>query len=274
MATRLSLPTTFFLITAAVFLFGIAIASATESKETPEERPMNFVLVRNGNCQESCVEWISAEGEITTDTPRRFKKLLKDLDGRRLPVVFQSHGGDVDAALSIGRMIRAAGLDTGVGRTQLNGCPMLDPRCTEKMIKNGWSEGEVHAGGAYCFSACPFALAGGEIRAAAANAYVGVHQLTNGPIHQGTGRRRLDVISTKSDPELNQKLAIYLDEMGVSSKDVFAMMGLATPKGIYYVQSAEALKSHVITRVFLSTDEPGFVVRGTSVKTSAMPNEF
>ncbi len=274
MATRLSFPAIFRLITATFFLSVISVASATESKETPEERPMNFALVKNGNCQESCVQWISGEGKVTADTPTRFKRLLKILGGKTLPVVLQSRGGDVDAALSVGRMIRTAGLDTAVGRTQLNGCPMLDPRCTEKVISDGWSEGEVHAGGAYCFSACPFALAGGQTRAAATNAYVGVHQLTNGPGHRATGRRRLDVISTKIDPKLNKKLAIYLDEMGVNSNDVFAMMGLATPNGIYYVKSAEALKSHVITRVFSSSDEPGYVIRGSAVKTSDVPNRL
>lgn len=274
MAMRLSFHATLWPITVTFFLFLVAIASASPGKPTPEERPMNFALVQNGNCQESCVQWISAEGKITADTPSRFKRLLKNLGGSKLPVVFQSHGGDVDAAISVGRMIRAAGLDTAVGRTQLNDCPMLDPRCTQKIIRDGWSKGEVHAGGAYCFSACPFALAGGKARAAATNAYVGVHQVTNGPSHQETGRRRLDVISTKIDPELNRKLAIYLDEMGVSSNDVFTMMGLATPNGIYYVQSAEALKSHVITRVFSSTDEPGYVVQGSGVKTSAAPDEF
>jgi len=274
MPIRLGFHATFCLITAAFFLSLVAIASASASKQTPEERPMNFALVRNGNCQETCVQWISAEGKITADTPKRFRKLLKGLGGRKLPVVFQSQGGDVDAALSIGRMIRASGLDTAVGRTQLNDCPMLEPRCTQKIVRDGWSEGEVHAGGAYCFSACPLALAGGKVRAAATNAYVGLHQITNGPNHEVTGRRRLDVISTKADLALKRTLAIYLDEMGVNSNDVFAMMGLATPKGLYYVQSAEALKSHVITKVFSDTDELGYVIRPTDVKTSAVPNEF
>jgi hypothetical protein len=120
----------------------------------------------------------------------------------------------------------------------------------------------------------PFALIGGTARTAATNAYVGLHQITNGPNHEVTGRRRLDVISTKADPALKRTLAIYLDEMGVSSNDVFAMMGLATPKGLYYVQSAEALKSHVITKVFSDTDELGYVIRPTNAKTSAVSNEF
>ena len=139
----------------------------------------------------SCFVRLAIEGKITADTPKQLKKLLNGLGGRKLPVVFQSHGGDVDAALSVGRMIRAAGLDTAVGRTQLNDCPMLDPRCTQKIIRDGWSEDEVHAEGAYCFSACPFALIGGTARTAATNASIGLHQITNGPNRQETRRRRL-----------------------------------------------------------------------------------
>lgn len=171
-------------------------------------------------------------------------------------------------------MIRAADLETAVGRTQSNDCPMLVPRCAEKIVKDGWSEGQVRAGAAYCFSACPFALAGGNVRAAAANAYIGVHQLTNGPNRQETGRRNLNAISTKADPALKRKLSIYLDEMGVNSDEVFAMMGLATSAGIYYVQSAEGLKSGVITKVFSYADEPGHVVRGPNVKISAGLDKF
>lgn len=130
----LSLATFYFII--ACFLPSlVADVPAAARQSTPEERPMNFALVRNGTCKEICIQWISAEGKITADTPKRFKKLLKSLNGRKLPVVFQSGGGDVDAALSVGRMIRAAGLETAVGRTQLNGCPMLVPRCPERIVK-------------------------------------------------------------------------------------------------------------------------------------------
>lgn len=268
MKIRLGFLMSFCLIIVGFFLPLVATVPAAANEQTPEEWPMNFALVRNGNCKEICIQWISAEGKITADTPQRFKKLLRSLKGRKLPVVFQSRGGDVDAALSVGRMIRAAGLETAVGRTQLNDCPMLVPRCAQKIVRDGWSEGEVRAGGAYCFSACPLALAGGKVRAAAANAYIGIHQITNGPNRPATGRRNLDAISTKTDPALKRMLSIYLDEMSVNSDDVFAMMGLATPEGLYYVQSAEALKSGVVTKIFSDADEPGYVVRGTGFKTS------
>jgi len=71
------------------------------SRQTPEEWPMNFALVRNGDCKVSCVQWISAEGTITADTAKQFKKFLRRLNGQRLPVVFQSRGGYVDSALAM-----------------------------------------------------------------------------------------------------------------------------------------------------------------------------
>lgn len=273
MTTRLGLLAMFCLIVTGFFAALVATASAAAQQKTPEEWPMNFILVRNGDCKVSCVQWISAEGIIKPDTAGQFEKFLRKLEGQRLPVVFQSGGGNVDAALEMGHMIRAAGLETAIGRTQLNGCPMLVPRCPEKMVRNGWSEGEVHSGGAYCFSACPWALAGGQIRAAAANARIAVHQITNGrkKPRMHNGRRNLDEISTVPDPALKQLLSDYFDEMGVNSADVFAMMGLATPQGLYNVWDAEALKSGIITKVYSYSEEPGYVIGGTDVTHPAAP---
>jgi hypothetical protein len=260
---RLSFPIVGMAIT-LFLLCQITSVLADDARKPLEDLPMDFVLVYNGNCQKSCVQWISAEGEFTAATPVQLRNFLKELKGQKnLPVVFQSHGGEVDAALMVGRMIRAAGLETAVGRTQLTDCPMLEPRCPQKIVTNGWSEGEVRAGSAFCFSACPFALAGGHIRAAAINARIGLHQLTNGSksaSYGRQGRRNLNAISTKSDPKLKRILKRYFAEMAVSSAHVFAMMGLATPDGLYNVQNAEALKSGLITKAFLVSEEPGYVV--------------
>jgi hypothetical protein len=273
MAIRVALLSAFCLGVAASLIPLVAIASAAGKQPAPAEWPMNFALVHNGDCTQTCVQWISAEGAITRDTARRFKTFLKRLKGQKLPVVFQSPGGDVVAALAIGRMIRSAGLETAVGRTQLNGCPMLVPRCPEKIVESGWSQGEVHSGGAYCFSACPLAFMGGKVRAAAANARIGLHQVTingyRGP--EQAAKRDLNAISTRSDPALKQMLSSYFGDMGVSSQDVFAMMGLATPYGFYWVQSAEALKSGIITKVFAYADDPGYIISGTGMAHAAAP---
>ncbi len=259
MKSRYRIVNFFFLFVASLILLTSNSTQAETSGHQPAIRPMDFALVQSGNCQETCTQWISAEGDITTGTPELFRAFLKKLGSRKLPVVFQSYGGDVDAALAIGRMIRTAGLETTVGRTQLKDCPMLDPRCQEQIVENGWSAGEVRAGGAYCFSACPFALAGGEVRGATVTAAVGVHQITTE--------------STKASEAISRKLSKYFDEMGVSS-EVFAMMALATPKGMYRIQMAEALKSGLITKVLSYEDEPGYVYCGPYANSASLCTEL
>ncbi|WP_132520921.1 hypothetical protein [Rhizobium sp. BK376] len=266
MSIRLNSLAVVCVVISAILLIAIGNTAAAAAQQSLEARPMDFVLVHNHSCLPACIQWISAEGKITAESPKSLNKLLKRLKGRKPPVVFQSMGGDVDAALSIGRIIRAAGLETAVGRTQLEGCPMMQPRCPEKIAKAGPSTGEVHSGGAYCFSACPFALAGGAVRAAAVNSSIGVHQITNGLLVTSLanpGHRNLDEISTDPSPALNEYLSSYLDEMGVNHQAVFAMMGLATPQGLYYVRNAEALTSGIITKTFSYNDEPGNVFSGS-----------
>ncbi|MBW8791974.1 MAG: hypothetical protein JF594_30775, partial [Rhizobium leguminosarum] len=240
-----------FCLVSAMFLFALVSVALAAAKPKPvQDLPMTFILVRNGDCKVTCVQWISAEGGITADTPRQFERFQRKLKGQGLPVVFQSYGGDVGGAIALGHMIRAAGLETAVGRTQLNGCPMLVPRCPEKIVKNGWSEGEVYSGGSYCYSACPVALAGGRVRAAAVDAWIGLHQATiiGKKRRPQTGRRNLDEISTDSDQALKRILSAYLDEMGVNSADAFAMMGLAAPEGLHFLRiEEEALKSGILT---------------------------
>ncbi|WP_296101250.1 hypothetical protein [uncultured Agrobacterium sp.] len=74
---------------------------------------MNFILVSDGDCSDTCVQWVSAEGAITHATPTRFAAFLATLKNRKLPIVIQSVGGDVDAALAIGQMLRNRKLDHG-----------------------------------------------------------------------------------------------------------------------------------------------------------------
>ncbi|WP_117195261.1 COG3904 family protein [Rhizobium terrae] len=242
---------------------GSAGATATAGDRGFGNEPMDFALVQNDGCQETCIQWISAEGEIMPDTPKVFRRFLKRLGGRKLPVVFQSYGGDVKGALSIGRIIRKEGLETAVGRTRLKGCPMEEPRCRDKIVRNGWSTGEVRAGGAYCFSACPFAFAGGQIRAAAQNAAIGLHQIST--VHRTAERsaRGKKVInetrSTKIRPALKKELSEYFTQMGVG-EDVFFYMDLASPQGMYRVPTELALKLGLVTKVFSYQDDPGYVI--------------
>jgi hypothetical protein len=83
----------------------------------------------SGSCEPLCPEWIAARGVITRDTPKQLRALLKRAGERKLPVVLDSPGGDFDAAIELGRLIRARGLDTAVAEPAPEACPATDPGC-------------------------------------------------------------------------------------------------------------------------------------------------
>jgi hypothetical protein len=201
---------------------------------------MQFVVVRSNaaGCEPTCPEWISAEGAIVAATPRQFRKLLKQLGGRRLPVVVSSPGGDVDAALVLGRLIRQNKLDVAVGLTRFEGCQPPAEACKPDDGKAAAAYyGNAFAGGAYCASACPLVLAGGVRRVVGQWAYLGVHQVTTTYVRTKVlyrtkykvvkGKKRIvekKVVSRKNagsyktyemNESLEKKLAAYLKEMGV-----------------------------------------------------------
>lgn len=93
-------------------------------------QPMVVVRMRGKDwCGKRCPEWIMAEGSITPGTPALFRRLLAGLGGTRLPVVLDSQGGDPAAAIEIGRMIRARGLTTIIGRSEVQGCGPRQGSC-------------------------------------------------------------------------------------------------------------------------------------------------
>lgn len=114
-----------------------------------------------------------------------------------MPIVVFSSGGDREAAMTLGRLIRRAGLDVAVGRTWFVGC-----RPEEKDCKVNDGKGSDFLGGAlsggYCASECVLMLAGGVRRLVPDQAIL---------------RVRL------KDPKMNKaaerRLTAYLKEMGI-----------------------------------------------------------
>ncbi|MDU0365218.1 hypothetical protein RWK44_33150 [Rhizobium sp. 25PS6] len=269
---------------------GAATSQAAGEKKAAQP-PMNFILVRSLLCRENCPEWISAEGRITSDTPARLRKILKKIGGRKLPVVFRSEGGDVDAAYAMGRMIRKAGLETAVGGTRLKGCPVGDMRCEAAIAKDGPSGGYTYSAGAYCFSACPLALAGGVSRVSSQWAFIGVHQITtvynkvrvsyrieykivNGKkkeiSRKEVGRKVAgQSSSTKLGKKATAALTAYLKEMGVS-EDVIGLMMSATPDNINIVPAMEALRTGLITDMLSYNEWPGMPLCATDAVAEAV----
>ena len=271
-----------FLVILAFLASGVA-ASAAGSKVKPKDNdpPMSFILVRSSGCQENCTEWISAEGRITSDTPARLKKMLKTLGNKKPPVVLLSQGGDVDASLQMGRMIRKAGLETSVGATRLKDCPTAEPRCKAGIAKKGASEGQAFSWGAYCVSACPFMMAGGTVRSASQWATLGVHQITtiqrsvmvtyeiqykmvNGKkkeVSRKEVKRRLrnEGESTKLSKKARTQLNTYFTEMGIDL-GIMDFVSSADPKNLRVLSVDEALKIGLLTDMLASYETPGMLL--------------
>lgn len=115
-------------------------------------------------CGAKCPEWIVAQGVITPNTPARFRQALDAMGREKLPVILDSPGGDLDAALAIGRMIRTEGLTTAVGRSEAQGCAPRDDSCKDSRPQEAPYAGFV-TWPADCAGACLLVLSGGVKRA-------------------------------------------------------------------------------------------------------------
>lgn len=216
-----------------------AHAAKRKSVEDDMGPPMRFAVVRSASpgCEPLCPEWISAEGTIVRGTPAEFKKLLKKLGDKRLPVIVTSPGGQVEAAWELGRMIRARKLDIGVGLTRFVGCAPGQKDCKLDPARQGVYAGNIYAAGSYCASACSMMFAGGVRRHVGQWAYMGVHQVTSYYTQQKityretyrvvngkkktvsrkvVGRKTVGSYSTtKMGKALKAEMLAYFKEMGV-----------------------------------------------------------
>lgn len=231
---------------------------------------MRFVIVRSNasGCEPNCPEWISAEGAIEAGTPAKLKRLLKGLRPRRLPIIVNSPGGNVDAALQLGRIIRKNKLDIAVGKTSLSRCQPGAVGCPADGDKGVAQLGMASDGGAMCNSACPLMLAGGAQRLVGRWAYLGVHQITTTfqrqRIYYRTMYRivhgRKKIISTKVVSRTNvgtyqtyemsksveRKLAAYLKEMGVA-RGLLDLMKVTPASDIHQVSLEEMATMNLVT---------------------------
>jgi hypothetical protein len=233
-----------FLIAAAIafVMIGADAEAGKKSKKKiaePQEPAMQFAIVRSAapGCEPKCPEWISAEGRIYASTSAQFKKIVKMMGARKLPVIVNSPGGDINAAMRMGRLIRSKGLDVAIGYTVFKGCKPGDKSCKLPKAEKGVFRGAPSSLRAFCHSACPLVLAGGKHRVVGAFASAGVHRVTS--YYSKTvityrewykivrGKKRVvsrkevgrkivgSYASTKVDPKVNASLKAYFKEMGV-----------------------------------------------------------
>jgi hypothetical protein len=252
--------------------------AASKNQERPAyDLPMRVVIVRSvtAGCEPSCPQWISAEGQITSQTPAVFKKALARLKDLRLPVVVTSPGGEVDAALKIGEMIRAKKLDVAVGWTFFAGCAPHQKGCKLPKEKAGVYRGQVMSGHGFCVSACAFILAAGQKRHMGEGTLVGVHQISRTVTREKVsyyeryrivkGKKQIlsrkvvsrkpvkSYVSTKLDRRFAKKLDSFFGKMGVN-KSLLGLFNKAPPSSMYMLSPREAKNTKLVTDLTSAVD--------------------
>lgn len=174
---------------------------ATRPARDPGELPGRLVLTQEDGTT------YRLEGGIAEGDANRIIKRLEESTPTPETLILQSPGGTVTEALALGRHFREIGLAT-------------------QMLS-----------GEYCFSACPYMLAGGATRAIDDAAQIGVHQ------HYFGESTLLPASFAVEDIQAGQaEVMLYLDKMGI---DPMVMThALATPPDEIYVLLPEQLRDY------------------------------
>jgi len=148
-------------------------APAGTAGQAPASTAMTFTVTRlmSDACTPRCVEWIAADGDITSDTPAKLQKLLDSDQNRKLPIILNSAGGNGDAAMALGRLIHKYRMDTAVAATSINGCATL-ANCASQ--GPGGQPGLIFTAPSRCDDACTLVLLGGMLRVADSDSHISV----------------------------------------------------------------------------------------------------
>jgi hypothetical protein len=240
---------------------------------------MQVFLVRSAEpgCEPECPEWIAAQGKIEEGTASRFRKVLRKIGHRKLPVLIDSSGGRVSEAFAIGRLIRARGLDVAVSGTELAPCSPLDRACRyARKARLGLPQ----AAQSKCASACAFVLAAGARRLVGSTAFVGLHRIrtfrvqltyrgsTAGPRSGAGGWVTEKVVEIPTPKRTYDEIRRYFAQMGIAAA-VMPLI-LSTPAdSLRWLTRGELrttrLATHAIDGVELLT-KPAAPVQGSATE--------
>jgi hypothetical protein len=235
---------------------------------------VNIVRSAHPGCEPECPQWIAAQGRIVAGTARRFREVLSQLGERKLPVLIDSGGGAVNDALSIGRLIRAKGLQVAVTRTAYTPCAPTEAAC-RKAKSGGELRGLAQAHLSKCASSCAFILAGGTQRLVGTGTGVGVHQISMTlrkymvRTHRSFGVRVEKQKTLVSVQTVQQghgetqrtyaKIRQYFSEMGIG-QEVMSLITSTPNSGIHWLTHKElqatGLATHFINGEELVTGVP------------------
>jgi hypothetical protein len=203
-------------------------AHAQAPAYSPRTEPMTFNLAE-GSGPEGARRWISATGQIRSETPQAFQRFVKENPVEGLMLVLDSTGGSVQGALRLGRLIRAAKLKTSVGRTVA--------------LPTGHALRSRDVG---CSSACVLLLMAGVERHVPSDARIGVHMFS---VSVDSGGNRVREELTMLDYEQAQRLmaahAVYLEEMGIAQHYLVLMSAARFRDDVRYLSAKEIAETRL-----------------------------
>jgi hypothetical protein len=181
---------------------------------------------REGSCGPNCSEWIAAEGVVEWDTFKRLLAFLQRLGDRKAPVVLDVWGaGDLNVAMTLGKIIRDHQLDVGAGTTVVAECANASEAACFALKRSGSPlDAVIDTSFIPCDIVCVLVLAGGAHRTLPAGARVVI-----GPTHI---RNRLapnvsDERQQGLQARFGDRYRLYLTQMGVGAEVADIIVGNA-----------------------------------------------
>jgi hypothetical protein len=235
-----------FLVVILILLGAPAWAAPSLGRRAPAAMPpapMVFYVVKGAadSCGRSCDSWIAVEGQIDGAAAARFKKFLRQLGNRQLPIYLASPGGNLDQALAMGAMLRDRRATARVGRTVVGDCGFeaQDSIACIKLKQSGRElRGDLFTRAVNCNSVCPYLLLGATTREVAPDALLAVHS-AKVVVHFRGGVPPAEVwaaANQRGRERADRMLSAYLLKMG-------ADIGL-----LDLVRSVKFESQHVLTR--------------------------
>lgn len=146
---------------AALLAAALLVGTELESSELPlpGRGYLHIEAVETGIRADGARDWaMYLDGEFEPGAERRLAAFVVEQGITRPQVYLNSPGGSLLAGMAVGRELRAIGAETHVGRRADN------PRRPTPGV---------------CYSACPFAYAGGAVRRLDPGSVLGVHRARN-----------------------------------------------------------------------------------------------
>jgi hypothetical protein len=179
-----------------------------------------------GSCGPKCADWIAAEGVVEWDTFKRLLAFLQHFAERKAPLVLDIWGaGDLNVAVTLGKIIRDHQLDATAGTTVVAECAKVSEAACFALKRGGQPlDAVIDNQFIPCDVVCVLALAGGVHRALPAGAKVVSVRRTSAigsPLMYPTS------VSRDCRRVFGEKYRLYLTQMGVSSEVADIIIGNA-----------------------------------------------